>query len=341
MSATDNPGLVVGGKLNLSPIVNIALVLGYSFSPKTSDGVRTFSRVDFPSAASTLVQRINDSGQMVGAQRDANGVFHSLATEAKTLHTFDPPFSRGGSPMASLALGINGKNEIVGVVQQNDIANPNSQGYIKRGDSFTFFNHPNAHPSKGTEFAAINDAGLRVGTFNDTANTPHGFIQDDQTTTLLDSLPNVPANQGTWLSDVNNRGQMVGGYFDKTNGVQHGFLTDGKQFVTIDFPGTDTTWLNAINDSGQMAGAYVDTVAQVFRGFLTDGKTFTTVNYPNLPRSFGTFITGIDNAGRLVGYYGAEIGLEGTVGAKAPVHAFLAESVRVVSLVRLTPRASY
>src|SRR6266536_3410793 len=55
-----------------------------------------------------------------------------------------------------------------------------------------------------------------------------------------------------------------------------------KEFVTIDFPGTDTTWLNGINDSGQMAGAYFEPVAQVFRGFLTDGKNFTTVNYPNL-----------------------------------------------------------
>jgi hypothetical protein len=36
MSVLDNPGLVVGGKLNLSPIANIALVLGYSFTAKSS-----------------------------------------------------------------------------------------------------------------------------------------------------------------------------------------------------------------------------------------------------------------------------------------------------------------
>jgi hypothetical protein len=36
MAAIDNPGLVIGGELNLTPIVNIALVLGYSFTAKSS-----------------------------------------------------------------------------------------------------------------------------------------------------------------------------------------------------------------------------------------------------------------------------------------------------------------
>ena len=38
MDAGDNPGLVKNGKLNLSPIVNVAIVLGYSFTAKTSSG---------------------------------------------------------------------------------------------------------------------------------------------------------------------------------------------------------------------------------------------------------------------------------------------------------------
>lgn len=38
LDAADNPGLVKNGKLDLSPIVNVALVLGYSFTAKTSSG---------------------------------------------------------------------------------------------------------------------------------------------------------------------------------------------------------------------------------------------------------------------------------------------------------------
>jgi hypothetical protein len=65
-----------------------------------------------------------------------------------------------------------------------------------------------------------------------------------------------------------------------------------------------------------MAGAYFDSAPQTFRGFVTDGSSFTRVDYPNLPKGFGTVVTGIDNERRLVGYYGAEIGLEGTLGAR-------------------------
>ena len=284
MTAADNPALVTGGNLNLSKVVNIALVLAYRFSAKTSDGVRTFSTIDFVGATSTFASRINDSGQIAGAQRDASGVFHSIATDLKSFSTFDPPAPGVTPPIANIALGINGKGDIVGSAGKNDVANPASQAYIKRGDAFTFFSHTNADPAKGTEFDGINDSGLRVGTFTDTAGKMHGFLQDDQTTTLLDSIPDMPANQGAWLSDVNNQGQMVGGYFDNANGVQHGLFTDRKQVRTIDFPGSDTTYLNSINDASQMAGAYVNSGAQVFRGFITDGESFTTVNYRIYPR---------------------------------------------------------
>jgi hypothetical protein len=340
MAAADNPALVTGGNLNLSPIVNIALVLSYRFSPKTSDGARKFSTVDFVSASSTIAQSINDVGQIAGAQRDANGVYHSVATDLKSFSRFDPPAGGIAPPVTSIALGINGKGEIVGFAGKNDIANPAAQAYIKRGDAFTFFSHPNADPAKGTQLGGINNAGLRVGTFTDTAGRFHGFLQDDQTTTVLESLPDMPANQGSWLSGVNNQGQMVGGYFDTANKVQHGLWTDGKQFRTVDFAGTDITFLNDINDAGQMAGANFDSAAQVFRGFVTDGKTFTTVDYPNLPKGFGTFVTGIDNKGRLVGYYGPEIGLEGSLGAKAAVHGFLAEPISNVAASGALARAT-
>jgi uncharacterized membrane protein len=293
-----------------------------------------FSTIDVPGATSTVLFSINDTGQIdntgeiVGAQRDVNGVFHSVLTDtsASSFSTFDPDLP-APSQETSFALGINGKGEIVGAVSRNDIPNPESRAYSRRDSTFILYDHPNADPSKGTEFHGVNDAGARVGIYTDNAGTLHGFIQDDNTTTLLESSPNMPANKGTWLFDINNLGQRVGGYFDALRNIQHGLFTDGTTFITIDFPGSDTTWLNGINDLGQMVGAYFDDSAQVFRGFLTDGKNFITIDYPNLPPGFGTFITGIDNSGRIVGYYGAEVGLEGVLGRGAAVHGFLATPV--------------
>jgi RHS repeat-associated protein len=290
----------------------------------------TFSTIDVPGATSTVLFGVNDTrqfdntAQIVGGQRDTNAVFHSVLTDTRALSfsTFDPDFP--APSRESSALDINAKGQIVGFVGKSDIRNPGARAYIKQGDSFVLFDHPNADPSRGTEFHGINDAGVRVGNYVDDASNLHGFMQNDNTTTLLEASPDMPANKGNFLFDINNLGQMVGGYFDATRDIQHGLLTDGTNFVTIDFPGSDTTWLNRINDLGQMTGAYFDNVSQVFRGFLTDGKNFVTLDYPNLPANFGTFITGINNSGRIVGYYGPEVGLEGVVGRAAGVHGFLA-----------------
>jgi uncharacterized membrane protein len=283
-----------------------------------------FTTVDFPGGTSTLLLGLNNNGQMVGEQRDANGVFHSMLTDTRAFSTFDPPGFTGTSfPVISLANGINDAGEIVGGgIENND--NPGAQAYVKKGDAFSLYNHPNADPSRGTEFLGINNLGVRVGAFWDDTDTPHGIIQTGNTTTLLEDLLNVPANTGTFIFDINNLGQMVGGYFDPVQDVQHGFLADGTTFVTIDFPGSSFTWLNGINDLGQMVGGYFDDAAQGWRGFLTDGKTFTVMDFPDVPGQHpGTFLTGIDNAGRIAGYYGDD--LDRLFGAG--IHGFLATPV--------------
>ena len=66
---------------------------------KGTDGTRSFSTIDFPGATSTIaVLQISNSGQIVGAQRDAKGVFHSLTSQAKSFLAFDPPLRRGVTP---------------------------------------------------------------------------------------------------------------------------------------------------------------------------------------------------------------------------------------------------
>jgi hypothetical protein len=283
-----------------------------------------FTTIDAPGAVSTVLQSLNDNGQIVGWTRDANGLEHSLLTDTHSFSTFDPPDFAAASQEVSFASGINLQGEIVGDAQNNDLQKPEGQAYLKQGDSFVFYSHPDADPSIGTQFSGINDVGLRVGFYTDRSGISHGIIQDGATTTTLESQPNILPNKSTWLFDINNSGQMVGGYFDDTSDIQHGLFADGTNFATIDFPGSDTTWLNGINDFGLMVGAYFDSATQTFRGFLTDGISFTVIDYPNLPQGFGTFAAGIDNVGRVVGYYGAEVGLEGQIGSKAAIHGFLA-----------------
>ena len=133
---------------------------------------------------------------------------------------------------------------------------------------------------------------------------------------------------GNFIFGINNLGQMVGGYFDATQDVQHGFLADANTFTTIDFPGSSSTWLNGINDRGQMVGSYADDVTGTWHGFLTDGTTFTVLDFPNVQGQLpGTFLSDIDNAGRIVGYYGDDLDRED----KAGIHGFLAAPLAAAS----------
>jgi probable HAF family extracellular repeat protein len=249
------------------------------------EGFYQFSSIDFPGATSTFVHSINNEGQMVGYQRDANGVFHSMLTDTRSFSTFDPPgFTSTALPGTSMAHGINDSGDVVGSVVDN--ANSGLHAYIKSGNEFTLYDHPDADRSFGTEFEAINNAGVRVGSITDKAGAPHGIIQVGATTTLLEKTVNMPANAGTFIFDINNLGQVVGGYFDPVSNTQHGFFSDGKVFETIDFPASSTTWLNGINDLGQMVGAYFDDAAQVRHGFLTtDGKTFVVIDFSGCART--------------------------------------------------------
>ena len=54
---------------------------------------------------------------------------------------------------------------------------------------------------------------------------------------------------------------------------------------------------------------------------LIDGRTFTVLDFPNVQGQLpGTFLNDIDNAGRIIGYYGDDLDRED----KAGIHGFMA-----------------
>jgi RHS repeat-associated protein len=279
--------------------------------PWPEAGSYRFTTIDAPGAISTYLRNINNAGrndnpgQIVGVQLDANRALHSLLIDSGSFTAFDPAgFPTVPFPGTSVANGINDNGEIVGQVMKKKDKNLPGLAYLKRRDEFEIYEDPGADPILGgTDFEGINNAGVQVGTFVDTSGTLHAIIRIGAVTTLLEKTVDMPANTGTFIFDINNLGQMVGGYFDTTTDLQHGFFTDPhrKLFVTIDPPGSSATWLDGINDLGQMVGGYFDDRAQRWRGFLTDGLAITVLDFPDAP---GTFLGGIDNSGRIVGYYG-------------------------------------
>jgi hypothetical protein len=52
---------------------------------------------------------------------------------------------------------------------------------------------------------------------------------------------------------INDLGQIVGQYVVSGDGL-HGFLKDGDDYITIDYPNGSNTWLYDINNNGQIIG---------------------------------------------------------------------------------------
>jgi hypothetical protein len=85
--------------------------------------------------------------------------------------------------------------------------------------------------------------------------------------TTIDDPLGVGAQGGTQPSQINDLGQIVGGYFDAA-GLSHSYLQIGNQFNTVVVPGAVLgDFANGINDPGQIVGDYIDSTG-LEHGFL-------------------------------------------------------------------------
>ena len=177
--------------------------------------------------------------------------------------------------------------------------------------------------SSGSYALGINNGGQIVGYYYDDTEIVHGFLlSDGQYTTLDDPSANTTDNQGTYASGIANDGTIVGYYFGADDAF-HGFVatpaSDYTSFTDVDDPsadndffgGTHATAINAGADgaASEVAGYYYDALGTahgfVYTGSLTtiDPTAFTTINDPNVASTGGTYVTGINDSGEIVGYY--------------------------------------
>jgi probable HAF family extracellular repeat protein len=122
----------------------------------------------------------------------------------------------------------------------------------------------------------------------------------------------VPGTTATLPQDINDQGQIVGGYFDPITGNSHGFLLDSTGFHTFDYPGAASTFANGITNSGQVVGTYFDNQGQVGNqpgaghGYvLSNGVISAPIDAPGsgTPGTFGTFLYRMNDSGAIVGGY--------------------------------------
>jgi hypothetical protein len=178
---------------------------------------------------------------------------------------------------------------------------------------FTSFDAPHAGTlfNTGTFAVKINASGMIAGYYRDTSGwNSHGFIRKPNGNfTEFD----VTGLYDVTVTSMNNSGDVVGWGGHDSGGVirTQGFLrfASGK-IIQINIPGTVGTSPEAINDGGVVAGTYFDSKGD--HGFIRDAKgNYTLFDDPEVvtgKEERGTFVSGIQTNGTVVGYYTGKTG---------------------------------
>jgi uncharacterized membrane protein len=223
---------------------------------------QNFTIVRGPNAFTTELNDINDAGTTVGSYVSFDDFStHNFVSSGAGLTDMDFP----GAASTTLQ-GINNLGHITG--SYTELGDSQSHGFVFNGTDFISFDAPGTRSNVFT--GGLNDLGTVVGTYFDTAF--HGFTITLNGLTTLD----IPGATDTFVSDINNRGDIVGFYETGSNDPRTGFVMRDGQWTPLAIPGASFTNLMGINDNGVIVGYYADANDRIH------GFTATPVPEPTL-----------------------------------------------------------
>src|SRR5262249_34392310 len=189
-----------------------------------SGSIEVITTFDYPGTGnSTLPQKINERGDIVGIFIDSSGVSRGFVR-----------FSDG-----SFSAPIVDPNDTVGFTEARGINNPGtvcgdyvgsdgqSHGFFLSGGTFTDYNVPGA---LSTAVLGINNPGDFTGTFDPGTGILQGFVSSGGTITSF----SVPAAISTLAYETNDSKQLVVGYYIDASGILHGYDRDASG--ALNFP---------------------------------------------------------------------------------------------------------
>jgi len=93
-----------------------------------------------------------------------------------------------------------------------------------------------------------------------------------------------PGSVSTQAHGINDKGQIVGTYFD-AGGNQHGFVQTSGKYTTLDVPGDTASDAWSINKKGLITIFAANTSGN-YDSFLFDGKSYTKIDVPGATQNF-------------------------------------------------------
>jgi hypothetical protein len=268
------------------------LIGTFAQQASNSGSIEVITTFDYPGTGnSTLPQKINERGDIVGEYIDSNGVargFIRFSDGSFSAPIVDPNDTVGFTE----GRGINNSRTVCGDYNTSD---GNSHGFFLSGATFTEYDVPGA---LSTAVLGINDPGDFVGSFSDDDVIGQGFISVGGTITAF----SVPGASTTLAYQINNSKQLVVGYYVDAAGILHGYYRDvhGVLHFPIDPSGSVGTVLFGDNNRNWVVGRYADSLGVTHGVFFFPPNDFFTFDYPG---STFTSLNGISSQGIICGRY--------------------------------------
>ena len=257
----------------------------------SSGSIEVITTFDYPGTGnSTLPQKIDERGDVVGVFLDSNGVTRAFVRFSDG--SFSEPIVDPNDTVGfTEGRGINNSRAVCGDYVGSD---GNTHGFFLSGGTFADYNVTGATSSL---VLGIDDAADFTGAFDPGSGIFQGFVSIGGTLTSW----NVPGALSTFAYETNNSNQLVVGYYIDSSGILHGYYrdTNGALHFPIDPSGSTATILFGLNDRNWVVGRYAS--SGVTHGlFFLPPNSFFTFDYPG---STFTSLNGINDQGVICGRY--------------------------------------
>jgi hypothetical protein len=292
--------------ISILTVLFVFPLLGAFAQQATSSGsIEVITTFDYPGPGnSTLPQKINNRGDVVGEYIDSSGVARAFVRFSDGSYS-DPIVDPNDTVGFTEGRGINNARTVNG---DYAISDGTLHSFFLSGTTFTEYDVPN---TVQTNLLSVNDVGNFTGGFDpDGSGIFQAFVSIGGALTSW----TIPGAIGTFAYELSNSNQLVVGYFIDASGVLHGYYRDasGALHFPIDPSGSVGTVLFGLNERNWVVGRYADSSGATHGLFFIAPDSFFTFDYPG---STFTSLNGINSQGVICGRY---------VDASGIAHGFLA-----------------
>lgn len=249
-----------------------------------------FKPFDYPGAFHTLPVAINDHGHVVGRYRlDGPGLAEqSFYYDGANFYPIELD-----SVSRVLVWDINNSGTVVG---EYILDSGHSRNFIYEENQVIYTDYRTTLPVAGfSRLRGINNQGDLIGYYYTGTGKNFGFIDTGSNVITIDD--DLERN-GLLINGINDSETVVG--YHIVNGTGQGFVWRDEGFYQM--PPDMSFFSNALdNNNDDLVVGFIRSFKPI--GFLYDGIQTTLLDFPAVNR--GTYASGINNRGTVVGRYEA------------------------------------